>query len=80
MATDYLLWALGKGSDTTYLADCTGRLLASKYAPVKRFLEFTDRPLPYEEVKAFTQAVVQSYKKYVDEGDKPTNHKLMLSL
>nr|WP_262482264.1 DUF6493 family protein [Capnocytophaga haemolytica] len=80
MATDYLLWALGAGVDTTYLADCTRRLLASKYAPVKRFLEFTDRPLPYAEVKAFTQAVVQNYKKYVDERDKPSNHKLMLSL
>ncbi|WP_454980312.1 DUF6493 family protein [Capnocytophaga haemolytica] len=80
MATDYLLWALGAGVDTTYLADCTGRLLASKYAPVKRFLEFTDRPLPYDEVKTFIKAVVQSYKKYVDEGDKPSNHKLMNNL
>ena len=80
MATDYLLWALGAGANTSYLADCTGRLLASKYAPVKRFIEFTDRPLPYAEVKAFTQAVVQNYKKYVDERDKPSNHKLMLSL
>ncbi len=76
LATEYILLSLQKGETLTYLAEAIGTLLAHKYAPIARFIEFLDIPTRDPKVKAFQKAVVEAYLSLTEKLDKkPTNHK-----
>ena len=76
LATEYILLALQRGETLTYLAEAIGTLLAHKYAPIARFVEFLDMPTRDAKVKAFQKAVVEAYLPLVEKQEKkPTNHK-----
>ena len=76
LATEYILLALQRGETLTYLAEAIGTLLAHKYAPIARFVEFLDIPTRDPKIKAFQKAVVEAYLPLAEKLDKkPTNHK-----
>ena len=80
LATEYILLALQRGETLTYLAEAIGTLLAHKYAPIARFVEFLDLPTRDAKVKAFQKAVVEAYLPLAEKLDKkPTNHKKLVS-
>nr|WP_314289235.1 DUF6493 family protein [uncultured Capnocytophaga sp.] len=76
LTTEYILSALQRGETLTYLAEAIGTLLAHKYAPITRFVEFLDLPTRDAKVKAFQKAVVQAYLPLAEKQEKkPINHK-----
>ena len=76
LTTEYILLALQRGETLTYLAEAIGTLLAHKYAPIARFIEFLDLPTRDPNIKAFQKAVVEAYLPLAEKQDKkPTNHK-----
>ena len=76
LATEYILLALQRGETLTYLAEAIGTLLAHKYAPIARFIEFLDLPIRDPKVKTFQKAVVEAYLPLAEKQEKkPTNHK-----
>ena len=76
LATEYILLALQRGETLTYLAEAIGTLLAHKYAPIARFVEFLDLPTRDPKVKAFQKSVVEAYLPLSEKQEKkPTNHK-----
>ena len=80
LATEYILLALQRGETLTYLAEAIGTLLAHKYAPIARFVEFLDLPTRDPKVKAFQKAVVEAYLPLAEKLDKkPTNHKKLVA-
>ena len=80
LATEYILLALQRGETLTYLAEVIGTLLAHKYAPIARFVEFLDIPTRDAKVKAFQKSVVEAYLPLAEKLDKkPTNHKKLVS-
>ena len=80
LATEYILLALQRGETLTYLAEVIGTLLAHKYAPIARFVEFLDLPTRDPKVKAFQKSVVEAYLPLVEKQEKkPTNHKKLVS-
>ena len=80
LATEYILLALQRGETLTYLAEVIGTLLAHKYAPIARFVEFLDLPTRDAKVKAFQKAVVEAYLPLAEKLDKkPINHKKLVS-
>ena len=79
LATEYILLSLQKGETLTYLAEAIGTLLAHKYAPIARFVEFLDIPTRDPKVKGFQKAVVQAYLSLAEKQEKkPTNHKKLV--
>ena len=80
LATEYILLALQRGETLTYLTEAIGTLLAHKYAPIARFVEFLDIPTRDPKVKGFQKAVVQAYLPLAEKLDKkPTNHKKLVA-
>jgi len=80
LATEYILLSLQKGETLTYLAEAIGTLLAHKYAPIARFVEFLDIPTHDPKVKGFQKAVVQAYLPLAEKQEKkPTNHKKLVA-
>ena len=80
LAAEYILLSLQKGETLSYLAEAIGRLLAHKYAPITRFVEFLDLPTRDPKVKAFQKAVVEAYLPLAEKQEKkPTNHKKLVS-
>ena len=80
LATEYILLVLQRGGTLTYLTEAIGTLLAHKYAPIARFVEFLDLPTRDPKVKAFQKAVVEAYLPLAEKLDKkPTNHKKLVA-
>ena len=80
LTTEYILSALQRGETLTYLAEAIGTLLAHKYAPIARFVEFLDIPTRDAKVKAFQKSVVEAYLPLAEKLDKkPINHKKLVS-
>ena len=80
LATEYILLALQRGETLTYLAEAIGTLLAHKYAPIARFVEFLDLPTRNPKVKDFQKSVVEAYLPLAEKQEKkPTNHKKLVS-
>ncbi len=76
LAIEYILLSLQKEETLTYLAEAIGTLLAHKYAPIARFVEFLDMPTRDPKIKTFQKAVVEAYLSLTEKLDKkPTNHK-----
>ena len=80
LATEYILLSLQKGETLTYLAEAIGTLLAHKYAPIARFVEFLDIPTRDPKVKGFQKSVVEAYLPLAEKQEKkPTNHKKLVA-
>ena len=80
LTTEYILLSLQRGETLTYLAEAIGTLLAHKYAPIARFIEFLDLPTRDPKVKAFQKAVVEAYLPLAEKQEKkPTNHKKLVA-
>ena len=80
LSTEYILLSLQRGETLTYLAEAIGTLLAHKYAPIARFIEFLDLPTRNPKIKAFQKAVVEAYLPLAEKQDKkPTNHKKLVA-
>jgi len=76
LATEYILLSLQREETLTYLAEAIGTLLAHKYTPIARFVEFLDIPTRDPKIKSFQKAVVEAYLPLAEKLDKkPTNHK-----
>ena len=79
LATEYILLALQRGETLTYLTEAIGTLLAHKYAPISRFMEFLDIPTREPKIKTFQKAVVEAYLSLAEKLEKkPTNHKKLV--
>ena len=79
LAAEYILLDLQKGETLTYLAEAIGTLLAHKYAPIARFVEFLDLPTRDPRVKDFQKSVVEAYLPLAEKQEKkPTNHKKLV--
>ena len=79
LATEYILLALQRGETLTYLAEAIGTLLAHKYAPIARFVEFLDIPTRDPKIKAFQKNVVEAYLPLAEKQEKkPINHKKLV--
>ena len=80
LAAEYILLSLQKGETLSYLAEAIGTLLAHKYAPIARFVEFLDIPTRDPKIKAFQKAVVEAYLPLAEKQEKkPTNHKKLVA-
>ena len=80
LTTEYILLSLQRGETLTYLAEAIGTLLAHKYAPIARFIEFLDLPTRDPKIKAFQKAVVEAYLPLAEKQEKkPTNHKKLVA-
>ena len=80
LTTEYILLSLQRGETLTYLAEAIGTLLAHKYAPIARFIEFLDLPTRNPKIKAFQKAVVEAYLPLAEKQEKkPTNHKKLVA-
>ena len=80
LTTEYILLSLQRGETLTYLAEAIGTLLAHKYAPIARFIEFLDLPTRDPKIKAFQKAVVEAYLPLAEKQEKkPINHKKLVA-
>ena len=80
LAAEYILLSLQREETLSYLAEAIGTLLAHKYAPIARFVEFLDLPTRDPKVNGFQKAVVEAYLPLAEKQEKkPTNHKKLAS-
>ena len=76
LATEYILRAINRDEDLSYLQHFLADILAQKLTPIARFVEFLDIPTRDPKVKAFQKAVVEAYLPLAEKlNKKPTNHK-----
>ena len=79
LAAEYILLSLQREETLSYLAEAIGTLLAHKYAPITRFVEFLDLPTRDPKVKDFQKSVVEAYLPLAEKQEKkPTNHKKLV--
>ena len=80
LAAEYILLSLQREKTLSYLAEAIGTLLAHKYAPIARFVEFLDLPTRDPKVKDFQKSVVKAYLPLAEKQEKkPMNHKKLAS-
>ena len=76
LAAEYILRAISRDEDLSYLQHFIADILAQKLIPINRFVEFLDMPTRDSKIKAFQKAVVQAYLPLAEKQEKkPTNHK-----
>ena len=76
LAAEYILRAISRDEDLSYLQHFLADILAQKLTPINRFVEFLDIPTRNPKIKAFQKAVVEAYLPLAEKQDKkPTNHK-----
>ena len=76
LATEYILRAISRDEDLSYLQHFLADILAQKLTPINRFMEFLDIPTRDPKIKAFQKAVVEAYLPLAEKQEKkPTNHK-----
>ena len=76
LATEYILRAISRDEDLSYLQHFLADILAQKLTPINRFVEFLDMPTRDPKIKAFQKGVVEAYLPLAEKQDKkPTNHK-----
>ena len=80
LATEYILRAISRDEDLSYLQHFLADILAQKLTPIARFVEFLDLPTRDPKVKDFQKAVVEAYLPLAEKQEKkPTNHKKLAS-
>ena len=76
LAAEYILRAISRDEDLSYLQHFLAEILAQKLTPINRFVEFLDMPTRDPKIKAFQKGVVEAYLPLAEKQDKkPTNHK-----
>ena len=76
LAAEYILRAISRDEDLSYLQHFLAEILAQKLTPINRFVEFLDIPTRDPKIKAFQKAVVEAYLPLAEKQEKkPTNHK-----
>ena len=76
LAAEYILCAISRDENLSYLQHFLADILAQKLTPINRFVEFLDMPTRDPKIKAFQKAVVEAYLPLAEKQDKkPTNHK-----
>ena len=79
LATEYILRAISRDEDLSYLQHFLADILAQKLTPINRFVEFLDMPTRDPKIKAFQKAVVEAYLPLAEKQEKkPTNHKKLV--
>ena len=80
LATEYILRAISRDEDLSYLQHFLADILAQKLTPINRFVEFLDMPTRNKKVKEFQKGVVEEYLRLVENVEKkPTNHKKLVA-
>ena len=80
LATEYILRAISRDEDLSYLQHFLADILAQKLTPINRFVEFLDMPTRNKKVKEFQKCVVEEYLRLVENVEKkPTNHKKLVA-
>ena len=80
LATEYILRAISRDEDLSYLQHFLADILAQKLTPINRFVEFLDMPTRNKKVKEFQKGVVEEYLRLVENVEKkPTNHKKIVA-
>ena len=76
LAAEYILRAISRDEDLSYLQHFLAEILAQKLTPINRFVEFLDMPTRDPKIKAFQKEVVEAYLPLAEKQEKkPTNHK-----
>ena len=76
LAAEYILRAISRDENLSYLQHFLAEILAQKLTPINRFMEFLDIPTRDPKIKAFQKAVVEAYLPLAEKQEKkPTNHK-----
>ena len=76
LAAEYILRAISRDEDLSYLQHFLADILAQKLTPINRFVEFLDMPTRDPKIKAFQKGVVEAYLPLAEKQDKKTtNHK-----
>jgi len=76
LAAEYILRAINRDEDLSYLQHFLADILSQKLTPINRFVEFLDIPTHDPKIKAFQKAVVEAYLPLAEKQEKkPTNHK-----
>ena len=79
LAAEYILRAISRDEDLSYLQHFLAEILAQKLTPINRFVEFLDMPTRDPKIKVFQKAVVEAYLPLAEKQEKkPTNHKKLL--
>ena len=79
LAAEYILRAISRDEDLSYLQHFIADILAQKLTPINRFVEFLDMPTRDPKIKAFQKAVVETYLPLAEKQEKkPTNHKKLV--
>ena len=79
LAAEYILRAISRDEDLSYLQHFLANILAEKLTPINRFVEFLDIPTRDPKIKAFQKAVVEAYLPLAEKQEKkPTNHKKLV--
>ena len=80
LAAEYILCAISRDEDLSYLQHFIADILAQKLTPINRFVEFLDMPTRDPKIKAFQKAVVEAYLPLAEKQEKkPTNHKRLVA-
>ena len=80
LAAEYILRAISRDEDLSYLQHFLADILAQKLTPINRFVEFLDIPTRDPKIKAFQKAVVEAYLPLAEKQEKkPTNHKKLVA-
>ena len=81
LAAEYILRAISRDEDLSYLQHFLAEILAQKLTPINRFVEFLDIPTRGPKIKAFQKAVVEAYLPLAEKQEKkPTNHKKLVAI
>ena len=79
LAAEYILRAISRDENLSYLQHFLADILAQKLTPINRFMEFLDLPTRDPKIKAFQKAVVEAYLPLAEKQEKkPTNHKKLV--
>ena len=79
LGAEYILRAISRDEDLSYLQHFLADILAQKLTPINRFVEFLDMPTRDPKIKAFQKAVVEAYLPLAEKQEKkPTNHKKLV--
>ena len=76
LASEYVqISLLQRNQSLDYFADTVGKLIAKKYAPINRLLEFIDKPTTEKRVKLLKFSILEKCIEYLDLQDLPINSK-----
>ena len=79
LAAEYILRAISRDENLSYLQHFLADILAQKLTPINRFVEFLDIPTRDPKIKAFQKGVVEAYLPLAEKQEKkPTNHKKLV--